>query len=142
MAKNAFLSLMTKYQWSAKAINAFAFLFTQLELHPLQQREFGKQAFITYQAQVWQEWHDQLKPGSAFNIGIVNEDLLQSIYRELLDKAQRLLLNEVSLLCSVFTCQLLLMVFALSFLFPSPLIAYYVPCTMHHAPCGFTLDGP
>jgi hypothetical protein len=35
MVKNAFISLMTKYQWSAKAINAFAQLFTQLELHPL-----------------------------------------------------------------------------------------------------------
>ena len=34
MAKNAFIPLMTKYQWSVKAINAFAQLFTHLELHP------------------------------------------------------------------------------------------------------------
>lgn len=34
MAKNAFIPLMTKYQWSNKAINSFVQLFTQLELHP------------------------------------------------------------------------------------------------------------
>ena len=96
MAKNAFIPLMTKYQWSEKAINAFAQLFTQLELHPFRQREFGERALITYQARVRREWHDQLKLGSAFNVGILNEDLLQSIYRELLDKAQVRSLNEVS----------------------------------------------
>ncbi|KAF8799132.1 hypothetical protein BYT27DRAFT_7121639 [Phlegmacium glaucopus] len=96
MAKNAFIPLMTKYQWSEKAINAFAQLFTQLELHPYRQREFGERALVIYQARVRREWHDQLKLGSAFNIGILNEDLLQSIYKELLDKAQLLSLSEVS----------------------------------------------
>ncbi|KAF8797793.1 hypothetical protein BYT27DRAFT_7124586 [Phlegmacium glaucopus] len=96
MAKNAFIPLMTKYQWSEKAINAFAQFFTQLELHPYRQRDFGEQALIIYQAQVRHEWHDQLKLGSAFNIGIINEDLLQSIYKEILDKAQLFSLNEVS----------------------------------------------
>ena len=96
MAKNAFIPLMSKYHWSDKAINAFAQLFTQLEMHPLRQREFGERALITYQARVRREWHDQLKLGSAFNVGLINEDLLQSIYKELLDKAQVLSLKEVS----------------------------------------------
>jgi hypothetical protein len=87
---------MAKYQWSQKAITAFAQLFTQLELHPLRQREYGERALITYQARVRREWHDQLKLGSAFNIGIINESLLQSTYKELLDQAQLLSLNEVS----------------------------------------------
>ena len=52
MAKNAFIPLMAKYQWSQKAITAFAQLFTQLELHPLRQREYGERALITYQARV------------------------------------------------------------------------------------------
>ena len=97
MAKNAFIPLMSKHHWSDKAINAFAQLFTQLEMHPLRQREFGERALITYQARVRREWHDQLKLGSAFNVGLINEDLLQSIYKELLDKAQVLSLKEVSL---------------------------------------------
>ncbi|KAF8805167.1 hypothetical protein BYT27DRAFT_7297279 [Phlegmacium glaucopus] len=87
MAKNAFIPLMTKYQWSEKAINAFAQFFTQLELHPYRQRDFGEQALITYQARVRREWHDQLKLGSAFN---------HRIYKEILDKAQLFSLNEVS----------------------------------------------
>lgn len=97
MAKNTFIPLMTKHQWLDKAIKAFAQFFTQLELHPLHQREFSERALITYQARVRREWHDQLKLGSAFNVGILNEDLLQGIYRELLDKAQLRSLNEVSL---------------------------------------------
>ncbi|KAF8800991.1 hypothetical protein BYT27DRAFT_7311367 [Phlegmacium glaucopus] len=69
MAKNTFIPLMTKHQWSDKAINAFAQFFTQLELHPYRQREFGERALILYQARVHREWHDQLKnlgQGSAF----------------------------------------------------------------------------
>jgi hypothetical protein len=96
MAKNTLIPLMTKFQWSEKAINAFAQLFTQLELHPYRQREFGERALIIYQARVRREWHDQLKIGSAFNIGKLNDDLLQGIYKELLDKAQIRSLNEVS----------------------------------------------
>ena len=42
MAKNTFLPLMTKYQWSAKSVAAFAQLYTQLELHHYRQREFGE----------------------------------------------------------------------------------------------------
>lgn len=100
MAKNTLIPLMTKYQWTEKSINAFAQLFTQLELHPYRQREFGERALIIYQARVRREWHDQLRIGSGFNIGIMNEDLLQGVYRELLDKAQVRSLNEVSFLCS------------------------------------------
>ena len=96
MAKNTLIPLMTKFQWSEKAINAFAQLFTQLELHPFRLREFGERALIIYQAQVRREWHDQLKSGTAFNVGVLNDNLLQSIYRELLDKAQLLSLSEVS----------------------------------------------
>lgn len=97
MAKNALIPLMSKFKWPGKAINAFAQLFTQLELHPYRQREYGERALITYQARVRREWHDQLKVGTAvFNIGIMNEDLLQSVYKELLDKAQLLSIKEVS----------------------------------------------
>ncbi|KAF8800487.1 hypothetical protein BYT27DRAFT_7200087 [Phlegmacium glaucopus] len=105
MAKNTFIPLMTKYQWSEKAISAFAQLFTQLELHPYRQRDFGERALIIYQARVRREWHDQLKLGSAFNIGIINEDLLQSIYKELLDRAQLSSINELRATQSSFSFQ-------------------------------------
>jgi hypothetical protein len=141
MAKNTLIPLMTKYQWPAKAIMAFAQIFTQLELHPFRQPEYGERALITYQAQVRWEWHDQLKLGSAFNVGRLNEDLLQGIYRELLDKAQILSLKEVSFSFSL-SPQYLLMLFS-SFP-PSSLrfsnlctLTCVLPatcsCTMHHA---------
>ena len=88
---------MTKYQWSEQSIEAFAQLFTHIEIHPYRQREYGERALIIYQARVRREWHDQLKMCLGFNIGIINEDLLQSIYRELMDQAQLLSIREVSL---------------------------------------------
>jgi hypothetical protein len=157
MAKNALIPLMTKHQWSEKAINAFAQFFTQLELHPFRQREFGERALITYQARVRREWHDQLKMGTAFNIGILNDDLLQGIYKELLDKAQVRSLNEVSplLFFVLWTfanrpsrnfsfrpatylhapCTVSLMHHAPRNMHLAPCTIHHAPCTMHHAPC-------
>ena len=80
MAKNALIPLMTKYQWSEKVITAFTQLFTELELHPLRHQDFGERALIIYQARARREWHDQMKLGMAFNIGVINENLLQNTY--------------------------------------------------------------
>ena len=95
--KNALIPWMTEYQWSEKAITAFAQLFTELELHPLCHQDFGKRALIIYQARDRREWHDPLKLGMAFNIGVINESLLQNTYRQLLNQVQLLSLSEVSL---------------------------------------------
>ena len=99
MAKNALVPLMMKYQWTPKSISTFAHFFTQLELHHYRQREFGERALVIYQARVRREWHDQFKLDAAFNISRLNEDLLQSIHKELLDKAQLRSLTEVSSSC-------------------------------------------
>jgi len=132
MAKNALIPLMTKHLWPEKAIRAFAQFFKQLELHPFRQCEFGKQALITYQAHIHREWHDQLKLGKAFNIGAFNEDLLQSIYKEILDKSQLQSLNEVS------TTSPLNYIAITNYFRSSPLhflnTSHLNSCTMHHAP--------
>lgn len=52
------------------------------------------------QCEVVQNWGDALKQNVAFNIALFNEDLLQSIYKEVVDKAQIQSLNEVSSLSS------------------------------------------
>lgn len=98
MAKNTFIPLLNKYRWPEKAINGLAQFFTQLEMHPYRQRELGERALVVYQARVRRDWHDRLKQGMGYNIGIINEDLLQSIYRDLLDEAQLQALSEVSTL--------------------------------------------
>lgn len=96
MAKNTFVPLMSKYKWPDKAVNSMAHFFTQLEMHPYRQRDHGERALVVYQARVRRDWHDRLKQGTGFNIGIINEDLLQSIYRSILDEAQLQALSEVS----------------------------------------------
>lgn len=98
MAKNCLIPLMAKYQWPEKVIKSFVQLFTNLEMHPYRQREHGERALLVYQARVRREWHDQCKLGTPFNIGGFNEELLQSIYREILDRAQLNSINEVSTL--------------------------------------------
>ena len=98
IAKTALIQQMSKFQWPNKAITALAEFFTHLEVHPYRQREFGEQALLTYQARVRQNWHDALKQNSAFNIALFNEDLLQAIYKEVVDKAQVQSLNEVGFL--------------------------------------------
>ena len=95
IAKTALIQQMSKFQWPNKVITALAEFFTHLEVHPYRQREFGEQALLTYQARVRQSWHDTLKQNSAFNIALFNKDLLQSIYKEVVDKAQVQSLNEV-----------------------------------------------
>jgi hypothetical protein len=84
-----------------KAITALADFFTHLEVHPFHQHEFGEQALLTYQACVRQNWHDTIKTNSAFNIALFNKDLLQAIYKEVVDKAQVQSLSEVSFFSSL-----------------------------------------
>ena len=67
-----------------------------LEVHHYRQWPYGEHALLIYQAHVRRDWHDQLKLGSGFNIAIVNETLLQSIHREIMDKKQAEAMDEVS----------------------------------------------
>jgi hypothetical protein len=96
IAKTVLIQQMTKFQWPNKAITALAKFLTHIEVHPDHQRKFGEQALLTYQAHVWQSWHNALKQNTAFNTALFNEDLLQSIYKEVVDKAQLQSLNEIS----------------------------------------------
>jgi hypothetical protein len=102
IAKTILIQQMTRCQWPDEAITALAVFFTQIESHPFRLREFGEQALLTYQARVRQNWHDGLKQNSAFDIALFNEELLQSIYREVVDKAHVQSLNEVSFSCPSF----------------------------------------
>jgi len=105
IAKTTLIQQMTKFQWPNKAITALAEFFTHIEVHPYRQREYGEQALLVYQARVRQNWHDALKQNAAFNIALFNEDLLQAIYKEVVDKAQVQSLNEPAIWrCNPFQC--------------------------------------
>jgi hypothetical protein len=88
IAKTALIQQMMRFQWPNKAITTLAEFFTHIEVHPYHQHEFGELALLTYQACIHQSWHNALKQNSAFNIALFNEDLLQSIYKEVIDKVQ------------------------------------------------------
>ena len=96
ITKTILIQQMTRYQWPNEAVGALANFFTQIEAHSFRLREFGEQALLTYQARVRQNWHDSLKQNTAFDIALFNEELLQSIYREVVNKAHVQSLNEVS----------------------------------------------
>ena len=96
IAKMTLIQQITKCGWAQKAVTALAQFFMNLEVHHYCQRAYGEHALLTYQACVRCDWHDQLKLGSGFNIAIINETLLQSIHREIMDKKQAKALDEVS----------------------------------------------
>ncbi|KAF8800043.1 hypothetical protein BYT27DRAFT_7263187 [Phlegmacium glaucopus] len=75
-------------QWPAKHIQAMVQFFMNLEVHPYRHRPFGERSLLIYQARARRNWHDQLKQNRAFNIAIINETLLQTIHREVLDNEQ------------------------------------------------------
>jgi actin-related protein len=93
IAKTNLIQHITRCGWSEKAITALAQFFMNLGVHHYRQRPHGEQALLSYQAQVRRDWHDQLKLGNGFNIAIINETLLQSIHRRIMDRE---FLDEVS----------------------------------------------
>lgn len=118
IVKTTLIQQMTKFQWPNKAITTLAEFFTHFEVHPYRQHKFGEQALLTYQACMRQSWHDALKQNSAINIALFNEDLLQSIYKEVVDKAQVQSLNEVSCFPFAFSYSILLTNLSSSHPFP------------------------
>ena len=97
IAKTTLIQHITKCGWAQKVVTTLAQFFMNLEVHHYCQRAYGEHALLTYQARVRRDWHDQLKLGNGFNIAIINETLLQSIHREIMDKKQAEALDEVSL---------------------------------------------
>ncbi|KAF8815074.1 hypothetical protein BYT27DRAFT_6855695 [Phlegmacium glaucopus] len=75
-------------RWPTKHIQAIAQFFMNLEVHPYRHRPFGERSLLIYQARARRNWHDQLKQNKAFNIAIINDNLLQTIHREVLDNEQ------------------------------------------------------
>ncbi|KAF8814412.1 hypothetical protein BYT27DRAFT_7219855 [Phlegmacium glaucopus] len=86
--------------WPAKHITALAHFFMNLETHTYRHRPFGEWSLLIYQARARCNWHDQPKQNNAFNIAIINKNLLQTIHREVLDVEQTNSIKEVSVLFS------------------------------------------
>jgi hypothetical protein len=99
---------------------AIAQFFMNLEVHPYWLQAYGEQALMAYQAQVRREWHDRLKQNEGFNMATINEDLLQTIHHDIMNKrlADTIEVSTVSFLFTYSTNQF--------FIFPSP-SNYFLP---------------
>jgi hypothetical protein len=136
IAKTILIRQISKCCWPDKSITALAQFFMNLEVHQYRQRAFGEQALLVYQARVRRDWHDLLKrgDGNTFNIALMNETLLQSIHREIMDKRQAESIEEVSLsfnpLLNIANHNFPLF----SYIYIAPCTTYHAPRTTHHAP--------
>lgn len=87
--KNTFLTHISKAKWPQNNIDALSLFFWHLENHPIRNNsDIGDLVVLHYASHVRQDWHDWLKHDEAFNIGILNENLICSINNELWDKVR------------------------------------------------------
>jgi len=79
-AKNHFLTAIENVKWGNEALDAFNWFFHNLDNHQLREEgDCGERALLHYASQVRLDWHDKLMLGKAYNIGIINEELLAKI---------------------------------------------------------------
>jgi hypothetical protein len=100
-AKTNLLNCMEETGWPSDYSNALATFFLSIENHPRLQRAGGERVMLAYQAQVRRDWHRALKDPTgnhAFDISIINEDLLNAMSTKITeDIHQQLTARSVSL---------------------------------------------
>jgi len=83
-AKNHFLTAIENAKWGNEALDAFNWFFHNLDNHQLQEEgDHGERALLHYASRVRLDWHDKLALGKAYNISIINEELLAKVARKL-----------------------------------------------------------
>ncbi|KAL4063826.1 hypothetical protein J3A83DRAFT_4104204, partial [Scleroderma citrinum] len=79
-AKNHFMSVIENAKWRDEVVNAYNWFFHNLDNHQLHQKGDCRECtLVTYASQVHQDWHDRATWKEAYNIGLINEELLASI---------------------------------------------------------------
>ncbi|KAG0697775.1 hypothetical protein DFH29DRAFT_984121 [Suillus ampliporus] len=95
-AKNTFLMHISKAKWPQSNIDALSLFFWHLENHLIRNNsDIGDLVVLHYASRVRQDWHDHLKRDNAFNIGVLNENLIRSINDELWDKVRSAKMSQV-----------------------------------------------
>ncbi|KAI6154952.1 hypothetical protein BKA82DRAFT_3968805 [Pisolithus tinctorius] len=96
-AKNHFLTCIENAGWGNKLVDAFNWFFHRLDNHRLRDwGDRGERTLLHYASKVRQDWHDKAAWNQAYNIGIINEDLLADIGRDLDTKDVQSGLDQVS----------------------------------------------
>jgi len=83
-AKNHFLMAVENAKWGNEALDTFNWFFHNLDNHQLwEEGDRSELALLHYASRVRLDWHDKLVLGKAYNIGIINEELLAKVAHEL-----------------------------------------------------------
>ncbi|KAG1809375.1 uncharacterized protein BJ212DRAFT_1484495 [Suillus subaureus] len=78
-----------KAKWPQPNIDALSLFFWHLENHSIRNNsEISDMVILTYTSHIHQDWHNRLKCNEGFNIGNINENLIQMINKELWDKVR------------------------------------------------------
>ncbi|KIK92588.1 hypothetical protein PAXRUDRAFT_13152 [Paxillus rubicundulus Ve08.2h10] len=86
-AKNNLLFYAKKASWPGKHLDALAEFFWNVETHPMCSNPNGNSMVLTYALRVHCSWHDNLRASKAFNIAIINDELMKNIGWEINAKA-------------------------------------------------------
>ncbi|KIK72411.1 hypothetical protein PAXRUDRAFT_22020 [Paxillus rubicundulus Ve08.2h10] len=78
-AKNNFLFYAKSALWPSKHLDTLTEFFWNIETHPMRAKPNGNTIVLTYASRVRYNWHDDLKANRAFNISIINEELMKNI---------------------------------------------------------------
>jgi len=82
--KNHFLMAIENAKWGNEALGVFNWFFHNLDNHQLwEEGDHGERVLLHYASRVHLDWHDKLALGKAYNIGIINEELLAKVAHEL-----------------------------------------------------------
>ncbi|KAF8336100.1 hypothetical protein F5887DRAFT_988207 [Amanita rubescens] len=79
LARFNFVANIRSYNWPKHYIDSLFNFFRNVCTHNLRFRNGGERILLLYASRVRREWHDSLERGEGFNIGIINERLLDAI---------------------------------------------------------------
>ncbi|KAF5384248.1 hypothetical protein D9615_003417 [Tricholomella constricta] len=84
-AQRSFVDYVLKAGWPEEHAQALVRFFVHLENSPYVNRENGKKILLTYQARVRRNWMDAMKQsdGPVFNIALINNELMETIARDI-----------------------------------------------------------
>ncbi|THH08017.1 hypothetical protein EW146_g9122 [Bondarzewia mesenterica] len=82
--------------WPEAHVSSLLHFFSEINSHRYRARlPYGPRALLMYQATVRRAWHDELARGRGFNISLINEKLLGSIYSDIIWGEQAEAVREV-----------------------------------------------
>ncbi|KAG2128895.1 uncharacterized protein EDB93DRAFT_1095808, partial [Suillus bovinus] len=98
-AKNLFLMQANTAKWLQTHLDTLALFFWHLENHAIRNNsKLSNLVILHYASRVRLDWHNRLKRDEGFNIGIINETLIQSINEEMWDRVRSRTLSTVRII--------------------------------------------